>query len=349
MEDLKQKKVIAVVNGFSIMSDTIYEVVGKDDKSAPQAFRDNNIVKAPFEGNDDWIVCPYDSSSQVYDTGFYDRSRCYMHMDRDEVKEMVKDRVDNIMKPYASFKNVDMSPSNFDFWDNASESLYMSKIFNTNEPSDLFFLYIAIHSGMLTPKELDGDPMFMHSKFCFVEKNVTKDFVQQREINKMNLSYNFLSDLKKGGKSRQQVIDLLLYIGIITRPDLKEDDYYTGSLSNWMNAKKTNVDYLLDIWGRAKEDGFQEILAYNRMLNILQRRGKLRTSNEGVIYNGQVIGMDNKSAAEQVVSNKSMVDTKLAIMTDYEELMSMDKISESAGTKGKKIADVKKSEDEKIE
>ena len=57
----------------------------------------------------------------------------------------------------------------------------------------------------------------------------------------MNISYKFIDALKKGGKERQAVIDLLLYIGIVTRPDFTEDDYYTGSLSNWMNEKKTTI------------------------------------------------------------------------------------------------------------
>lgn len=73
----------------------------------------------------------------------------------------------------------------------------------------------------------------MNSMFCFIEKDNAKDFVQQREINKMNISYKFIDALKKGGKERQAVIDLLLYIGIVTRPDLQRmiitpDHYQTG-------------------------------------------------------------------------------------------------------------------------
>ena len=36
---LKSKNVLVEVNGFNIMSDTLYEVVGKHDGSAPQAFQ----------------------------------------------------------------------------------------------------------------------------------------------------------------------------------------------------------------------------------------------------------------------------------------------------------------------
>lgn len=345
MNESKNKKVLADVNGFSILSDTIYEIVGKDDKSAPQAFRDANIVKAPFEGNDDWIVCPYDSLANVYDTGFYSRSRCYARMDQDDVKRTLDDRINNIMRPYEDFRQVDMSQTNFDFWDNASEAIYMGKIFNTADPVDTLFLYIGVHSGMITPKEMDGDPFYMHSKFCIVEKNVAKDFIQQREINKMNLSYKFISALTKGGKSRQSVIDLLLYIGIITRPDLKEDDYYTGSLSNWMNNKKTNIDYLLDVWDRSEDDGFKEVLQYNRIINILQKRGKIRSSNEGLLYNGQLLGPDAKASAEHITTNKAMVETKLALLSEYEELIAMDSMMAVNGKAPKaKVADVKKYE-----
>lgn len=56
-EILKSKKVLVEVNGFNIMSDTLYEVVGKHDGSAPQAFQDANIAKAPFPENATHVCC----------------------------------------------------------------------------------------------------------------------------------------------------------------------------------------------------------------------------------------------------------------------------------------------------
>lgn len=61
---------MAEVNGFNIMSDTLYEVVGKHDGSAPQAFQDANIAKAPFPENATHVCCPWDDFSKAYNTGF---------------------------------------------------------------------------------------------------------------------------------------------------------------------------------------------------------------------------------------------------------------------------------------
>lgn len=69
-EILKSKNVLVEVNGFNIMSDTLYEVVGKHDGSAPQAFQDANIAKAPFPENATHVCCPWDDFSEVYNTGF---------------------------------------------------------------------------------------------------------------------------------------------------------------------------------------------------------------------------------------------------------------------------------------
>ena len=96
-EILKSKKVLVEVNGFNIMSDTLYEVVGKHDGSAPQAFQDANIAKAPFPENATHVCCPWDDFSEVCNSGFYPRSRCYNGMDKDEVDKLVDQRVNNIM------------------------------------------------------------------------------------------------------------------------------------------------------------------------------------------------------------------------------------------------------------
>ena len=154
-------------------------------------------------------------------------------MDKDEVDRLVNQRVNNIMKPFEDISQKDLSQTNLEFWDDAKDKIFMGKVYNTANTVELFYLYLAVFSGMLTPQEMDGDPIFMNSMFCFIEKDNAKDFVQQREINKMNISYKFINALKKGDKERQAVIDLLLYIGIVTRPDSRRmiitpDHYQTG-------------------------------------------------------------------------------------------------------------------------
>ena len=36
-----------------------------------------------------------------------------------------------------------------------------------------------------------------------------------------------------------------------------------------MNEKKTNIDYLLDIWDRSLEGDFKEVLEFYRIINVL--------------------------------------------------------------------------------
>ena len=170
-----------------------------------------------------------------------------------------------------------------------------------------------------------------------------KDFVQQREINKMNISYKFISALKKGGDDRQAVIDLLLYIGIVTRPDFTEDEYYTGSLSNWMNEKKTNVDYLLDIWDRSLEGDFKEVLEFYRIVNVLQRNGRINMTPSGLQYNGQIIGHDVRTSAEFLATKKDFINIKANVLDEYEEIISMSNIDDKSKTK--KVKDIKKKDD----
>ena len=93
-------------------------------------------------------------------------------MDKDEVDKLVDQRVNNIMKPFENISQKDLSQTNFEFWDDAKDKIYMGKVYNTANTVELFYLYLAVFSGMLTPQEMDGDPIFMNSMFCFIEKDM---------------------------------------------------------------------------------------------------------------------------------------------------------------------------------
>ena len=157
-EILKSKKVLVEVNGFNIMSDTLYEVVGKHDGSAPQAFQDANIAKAPFPENATHVCCPWDDFSKAYNTGFYPRSRCYNGMDKDEVDRLVNQRVNNIMKPFEDISQKDLSQTNLEF--GMTLRIRYSWVRFITRLIPLIYLFISgCISGMLTPQEMDGDPI----------------------------------------------------------------------------------------------------------------------------------------------------------------------------------------------
>ena len=110
-----------------------------------------------------------------------------------------------------------------------------------------------------------------------------------------------------------------------------------------MNEKKTNVDYLLDIWDRSLEGDFKEVLEFYRIVNVLQRNGRINMTPSGLQYNGQIIGPDVRTSAEFLATKKDFINIKANVLDEYEEIMSMSNIDDKSKTK--KVKDIKKKDD----
>ena len=109
---------------------------------------------------------------------------------------------------------------NFDFWDTYQIDLYDGRLFYTNDVRDLFELYISILSKSLTPKEEDGNPLYVESYYCVEDKTTAVDIKRQRQIDKADILYKFMDMMKGSEEEKQNMYNLLLYLDIIKSVDL---------------------------------------------------------------------------------------------------------------------------------
>lgn len=316
----KEKKVLANVYGFKILSDTIYKVVGKTDTSAPTPFVERGISKVPFEGNKSVISCLYDNIKRVYDTGFYNASKCFFGEDPEIVKQEVNLRVKNILKPYEQVTNSNLIQSNEDFWDNKSIDLWTGRYFNTSDPVELFELYIALLSRSLTPKDKEGDPYYAFSMYCVEDKALSGDTLRTRKVRREEISFKYMSAMKGSLYERNCMIDILLFAGVVDNPEIIENDYYTLRLSDYLDGKVSNLEYLNDVISRASRPDGEETLKMYRMLYVLNIRGIISRDKDGYKMNSVVIGHDLKTVAGLMVNNKDYTDLKIKVMDVYEGL-----------------------------
>ena len=89
------------------------------------------------------------------------------------------------------------------------------------------------------------------------------------------------------------------------------------------------------------EGDFKEVLEFYRIVNVLQRNGRINMTPSGLQYNGQIIGPDTRTSAEFLATKKDLISVKANVLDEYEELMSISNIDD----KTKKVKDVKKKED----
>ena len=310
-ESHESKKLLATVGGMKIYSDSIYVITGKMDEEAPSGYQERGISKTPFPGNKTVSCCGWDKDLRVYDTGFFINSACYKGYSLEDKKNEMDMRIKNIRYPFEETVNEDLDQKNFDFWDSYRIDLYDGRLFYTNDVRDLFELYIAILSKSLTPKEEDGNPMYVESYYCVEDKTTAVDIRKQRQIDKADILYEFMNKLKGSEAERKSIYDLLLYLDIIYSVEL-DQSMVQYIFTNWIDAKNTNVEGLA-----------------------------VTVNTDGLYLNGELLGADAISASMALASNKSMLETKSRVLEAYNALKNKHKKIEGAKS------DKKKKEDEK--
>lgn len=326
---MEEKKVIANFGDFKIMSNTLYKVTGKKDTEAPRAYQERGISHAPFDGNAKVVYCLFDNIGRVYDTGFYTSSRCYSSwMNKKEIEEEVKLRKKYILDPFVKKTNEDVTQSNTEFWDNKGVKIFIDKFFNTADPIELFDLYVAVLCRGLTPKAFDGDPEYMDSMYCIEDRATTEDSIMTRRVKREDLSYEVVRALKGTPEERDNIINVMLYAGIIDNPTLTEDDYYKWRLSNWIESNINHLDKMWNTIERSKEKINKDMFACYKKLFFIDFRGRMQRTQDGYFIGNENIGLDLRSAASRITQSKAYTDTKLAIEELYLNLVEKDNLKE---------------------
>lgn len=343
-ESHESKKLLATVGGMKIYSDSIYVITGKMDEEAPSGYQERGISKTPFPGNKTVSCCGWDKDLRVYDTGFFINSACYKGYSLEDKKNEMDMRIKNIRYPFEETVNEDLDQKNFDFWDSYRIDLYDGRLFYTNDVRDLFELYIAILSKSLTPKEEDGNPMYVESYYCVEDKTTAVDIRKQRQIDKADILYEFMNKLKGSEAERKSIYDLLLYLDIIYSVEL-DQSMVQYIFTNWIDAKNTNVDMYKEASSRFLSDdesseGMQ-VIKLHRMIREMIEGLAVTVNTDGLYLNGELLGADAISASMALASNKSMLETKSRVLEAYNALKNKHKKIEGAKS------DKKEKEDEK--
>lgn len=320
VEMVATKKLLANVYGMKIYSDSVYMITGKPDSGAPNGFQELGIAKTPFAGNKSIVPCAYDKFLGVYDTGFFTRSLCYKGWGEEERKKECERRIVNIKNVYEEVSGKDLSQDNFDFWDALTVDNYEGRVFDTNNVNELFDLYISIQSKLLTPREEDGNPMFMDSMYCVEDKTTAVDIKKQRQLDKTNIIFEFMSMIRGTEDQKQQIMDLLMYLDIVTNTGV-DPSMVQYSFTNWLERSNTNIDKYKDAYNRFisdnEEDRGAQIIKFHRMIKEMSYAGIIKSSSTGFVFDGEVLGGDYITSATKIVDDKTLLEVKARLLDSY--------------------------------
>lgn len=305
------------VNGLEIRPSSIYKVINKPDKSAPDGFQREGSTKLPSYGVGNNVGCNYVQNSitgqGVYDTGLYVDSPCYANVPKDEVKFKVDLLKELIVEPFERYvgKEGVLNHSNLEFWDSYTTRLEVDRPFRTDNPSDLLDLFLSVLSFQLTPKSEIKNPKFGRSQYVVEDISKAKTHTEETNNNFVTAIANFT---KLYSSNKYLAIKLLEYIGISGITESVEESSLNSMLFSWLTTDDSNPVKMNNAYAIASNIKKQNQIVIYSKLKELTKKGIVSNMTGEYYYNDTYLGSDLKSAAENINSKADLKTVKAEIM-----------------------------------
>jgi hypothetical protein len=315
-ENPESNFVLFEVNGFQLRANTIYQIIGKEDEDAPEAYIKMGVSKEPDESVMDGYTMAYDNAMNVYDTGFFLQSPCYRGKPKDWVEAQVAARCKWVKDPYEGIvgeKQLDQR--NNKFWDGYFAVTRMGKLYSTSDAQQLFDLYLLIQSKHVVPKSREGDPKYKSAMYCIEDKNDVIDVKTKRIESEMEASRRF-SELKEKDPKRLQ--DILLWLDIPSKGI--EDGTLSRIFYEYLKRSTNNAEAFVQQYRESANSKWLHILQIHTMLYVLRERNRLERADQSWIVGGYEIDTNLKRAAVDLATKHDFAAARIQVISIYDSL-----------------------------
>lgn len=296
------------INGIEIKSNSLYQIVPKPDLNAPDGFVKWGTSKLLQNGIKESAPCFFDDRKQVWDTGFYKESPCYIGMSKTDVETKVEALNEYIVAPFEELMGegtLDHKKSNNAFWDGFGGDLYNGKVYKTSDPKELLELYMAIlHFNVVKPED-KSKPFAKKASYAVVNKEAVTSLKEQRNADKaeaIGTYYTLLNNNKK------QLLNVLEFISLVSNRKL-EDKTLTSIVMEFFEEKKqgtNNIKRFLEVAKKVNTPKGKEELNVFASLTALRRARKI-TEEYGELYlDGTLLGGNLRDATVKVIADKDL-------------------------------------------
>jgi hypothetical protein len=278
-----------VIGNTSIEIGKKYMIDNKFDASAPDGMKAIRATKFPMSDNDTLGCVYYNETTNQYDTGFYEHSRCLDRLSLEQAKERVAIYWKHIKTPYEKFRNVDLDQTaTNDFWKSYRYTIHANKEFDTNNINELFDLYNALMQGDICNED-ERDPMYRQNSM-FTISNPAE--VKHKSKNNTKKRMNAITVFNEMADANREKLDSIL--GYINRGNTGKIDsdelkvmYYTV-----INDEKTGIDFVErfnEACSKYETPNGELEMEFFSIVQLLLSRGKIKkvgtrymTANENV-------------------------------------------------------------------
>jgi hypothetical protein len=304
------------VDGFEVKSDTRYVISDRVDYNAPSGFSSKGVTKLPSDGVGETFGCPFRSQGEtgegVWDTGFYVESPCYVSISKTEASAIVKGLDKNLVEQYGRYVGGSdkLSHLNNDFWDSKKFQVFSGQSLSTDSIEDLMTIYFALRQRKVTPKGKEGDAKYRGVSYLIVDVNENVKKRDEKALKKFDAIGKFQGMLKT---DKSTLISILSYMDIPVADDVK-DSTLIGMFSNQIESSEPTLDRFNKVFDMADTEQGREVIQVFLGLKVMSRKGKLEKVNSVYYFEGEELGPDLKTAAENTVKNKALKELKNLII-----------------------------------
>lgn len=296
------------IGNFLVEKGKTYEVIGKKDPDAPEAFKKFNTSKYLIPGIGEHRSINFDNDKRMWDTGFYADSKVNGKIsgsssDRTETVNLFNKLV---KEPYEKKYRVSLEPtSENDFFDNYTYHLYKGRIFNTEDEQDMLDLYFALQNGRVCAVD-EKNPTFKNdARYCVKNREREITMAQERAEMKMESLAAFSNLLKLDPKTDDRLFTILSWLNL---PDLRDSDSDAIKKTVLMHFEdpRLGVDFserFLKVYEDSQTEVGARKLEYFTMAQELFRARVIEFKKQEYFLNGKRIGASMKEVAESCTLN----------------------------------------------
>lgn len=308
-ENITDKIEIVNLYGFSIKTNTLYEVLPKYDANAPSGYKKEETTKAlSREIHNIEPLAVYTEYLRAWDTGlFLDSPLLRRAVSNETVRQSVMNNVEEyIIKPFESLRGkgaLDHKESNSGFWDGSYVKVYKGQVFNTEDPIQLLQLYSLLLRRVLTPKSEVSNPEFRHSQYCIEDKELAMNVENEKAL-RLTKAYGLYWGLKTSNKTG--LIAILNYLNISVTEDTAE-----GSLDlmfkRFLEDKRDstiNTKEFIDVAERYTTKEGKNVITFYQKLKEMYASGLVELRGKEVYIDGNYIASSFKTAAKVINDDK---------------------------------------------
>lgn len=302
------------IYGFSIRKGVIYEVVEKIDLDAPKGFQEQGTTKYLFNAtyNEEPIVY-FNENSRSWDTGLTENSVMLSKAipDASARKTAIQSLEKHIMEPLEEIQGkgtLRQTSDNDEYWLNFKTRIFKGQSYNTDNPIELYQLYLLIVGKKLTPKEMASHPSFKKSQYLVVDRQESYNRKVDKTTRRMTAIGKFYQMLSS---NKETLIHILNYINIPAKLT-QDDSVLMVSFERFLDDKNNAFqnykifNEAVDFYGT--KAGANEIFIFNKLKEMhANGNNRLEIKSGQVSIDGTYVSNTLKSAAEVIRKDKAML------------------------------------------